>query len=220
MPEITLMSDPRVAAVPVRECGEPLADVRRVPRLLVDGRAADPAGAYAHLRQGLLERLLAAQSALPPGLRLLFIEGYRPPELQRHYFERYSAGLRAAHPAWSDGEIRTAASRYVSPPDVAPHSAGAAVDLTLVDTDGRELDMGTPVNANPEESDGACYREAANIPAGARAHRDALGAALASAGLVNYPTEWWHWSYGDRYWALHAGAPAALYGPRDLPESP
>jgi len=216
MPEITLMSDPRVAAVPVSECGEPLTDVRHTPRLLVDGRAADPAGAYAYLRQGLLERLLTAQSALPPGLRLLFIEGYRPPELQRHYFERYSARLRAAHPAWSAGEVRAAASRYVSPPELAPHSAGAAVDLTLADADGRELDMGTPWDATPEESARACYTEAANIPAEARAHRDALGAALTSAGLVNYPTEWWHWSYGDRYWALHTGAPAALYGPRDL----
>ncbi|MEU0844780.1 M15 family metallopeptidase [Streptomyces sp. NPDC005962] len=220
MPEITLMSDPRVAAVPVRECGEPLTDVRHVPRLLVDGRAADPAGAYAHLRQGLLERLLTAQSALPPGLRLLFIEGYRPPELQRHYFARYSARLRAAHPTWADGEIRAAASRYVSPPELAPHSAGAAVDLTLADADGRELDMGTPWDATPEESARACYTEAANIPAEARARRDALVAALTSAGLVNYPTEWWHWSYGDRYWALHTGAPAALYGPRPLPQTP
>jgi len=30
---------------------------------------------------------------------------------------------------------------------------------------------------------------------------------------VNYPTEWWHWSYGDRYWAFVTGAPHALYGP-------
>jgi zinc D-Ala-D-Ala dipeptidase len=30
---------------------------------------------------------------------------------------------------------------------------------------------------------------------------------------VNYPTEWWHWSYGDRYWAVMTDAPAALYGP-------
>ena len=34
-------------------------------------------------------------------------------------------------------------------------------------------------------------------------------------GTMNYPTEWWHWSYGDRYWALLTGAPAALYGPVD-----
>jgi D-alanyl-D-alanine dipeptidase len=40
-----------------------------------------------------------------------------------------------------------------------------------------------------------------------------LGAALTAAGLVNYPTEWWHWSFGDRYWALATGAGAALYGP-------
>ena len=32
---------------------------------------------------------------------------------------------------------------------------------------------------------------------------------------MNYPTEWWHWSYGDRYWALVTGAPAAHYGPVD-----
>jgi D-alanyl-D-alanine dipeptidase len=36
---------------------------------------------------------------------------------------------------------------------------------------------------------------------------------LSAQGLVNYPTEWWHWSYGDRYWALVTGAPHAPYGP-------
>ena len=36
---------------------------------------------------------------------------------------------------------------------------------------------------------------------------------LSGAGLVNYPTEWWHWTYRDRYWALMTDAPAALYGP-------
>jgi zinc D-Ala-D-Ala dipeptidase len=30
---------------------------------------------------------------------------------------------------------------------------------------------------------------------------------------VNYPTEWWHWSYGDRYWAYQSGARAARFGP-------
>ncbi len=33
-----------------------------------------------------------------------------------------------------------------------------------------------------------------------------------AAGFVNYPTEWWHWSYGDRYWALLTGSPHAVYG--------
>ena len=47
-------------------------------------------------------------------------------------------------------------SRFVSPVDVAPHVAGAAVDLTLVDVCGEELDLGTPIDATPEESDGRC----------------------------------------------------------------
>lgn len=217
MTEIVLMSDPRVAAVPVRECGEPLVDVRRDGSLLVDERKwQDTAGAFAQLRAGVLDRLRTAQAQLPPGTRLLFVEGYRPPSLQRHYFEEYAAQLRAARPEWDAEQVRSAASRYVSPPEIAPHSAGAAVDLTLADDDGRELDLGTRMNATPEESAGACYTHADNISDEARAHRQLLSAALTATGLVNYPTEWWHWSYGDRYWALNTGAAVARYGPREL----
>ena len=212
---IVLMSDRRVAAIPVADCGEPLVDVRGT--LLVDDRRADPAGAFAHLRQGVLDRLLYAQSLLPEGLRLLFIEGYRPPDLQQQYFEQYADELRTANPTWPHDQVHEAASRYVSPPEIAPHSAGAAVDLTLVDADGHELDMGTRVNASPEESDGACYTSANSISPQARTNRTTLANALSTAGLVNYATEWWHWSHGDRYWALMAQQPAALYGPRDLP---
>ncbi|KUM99536.1 dipeptidase [Streptomyces yokosukanensis] len=217
MNEIVLMADPRVAAVPVTDCGEPLVDVRRHDALAVDSRRAEPSGAFAHLRQGVLDRLLKAQELLPDGVRLLFVEGYRPPALQRRYFDTYAGTLRAGHPNWSPQRIRVAASRYVSPPEIAPHSAGAAVDLTLVHADGRELDMGTRVNADPEESDGACCTDAAAIAPQARANRRVLGDALGAVGLVNYPTEWWHWSYGDRYWALRTGAAGALYGPRELP---
>ncbi|GAA3483609.1 hypothetical protein GCM10018966_081410 [Streptomyces yanii] len=88
--------------------------------------------------------------------------------------------------------------------------------MTLGDADGRELDMGTPIDAAPEESAGACYAQADNISDEARSHRDILGTALTAAGLVNYPTEWWHWSYGDRYWALQTGAAVARFGPMEL----
>ncbi|MET7982151.1 M15 family metallopeptidase [Streptomyces sp. NPDC005281] len=216
MPSIVLMSDPKIAAIPVVDCGEPLLDVRTREPFPVDARRRDDTGAFAHLREGVLNRLVAAGGLLPDGMRLLFVEGYRPPSSQRLYFERYAAGLRARHPGWDDGRLRDEASRYVSPPEIAPHSAGAAVDLTLVDAAGRELDMGTPVNASPEDSEGACYTAADGISGAAREHRRFLAAALNAVGLVNYPTEWWHWSYGDRYWALATGAAHAIYGPREL----
>ncbi|KOV00663.1 MULTISPECIES: M15 family metallopeptidase [Streptomyces] len=210
---IILMSDPRVAAIPVVDNGEPLADVRGGGKLLLDDRRSDPAYAFAHLRSGVLDRLLQAQLLLPEGLRLLVVEGFRPPALQQRYFEEYAAELRAAHVDWPAEELRAQTSRYVSPPDIAPHSAGAAVDLTLVTSDGTELDMGTRVNASPEESRGHCYTLADGLTHLTRLHRATLNRALTAAGLVNYPTEWWHWSFGDRYWALMTGKPAALYGP-------
>ncbi|MFJ4582463.1 M15 family metallopeptidase [Streptomyces echinatus] len=191
MTEIVLMSDPKVAAVPVQECGERLVDVRRDSPLLVDERKLlDSGGTFAYLRKEVLGRLVEAQAQLPPGIRLLFVEGYRPPSLQRRYFDSYADHLRAGNPDWSAERLRSAASRYVSPPEIAPHSAGAAVDLTLADADGRELDLGTRMNATPEESAGACYTHADSISDGARAHRHTLSSALTAAGLVNYPTEW------------------------------
>ncbi|WP_414167221.1 M15 family metallopeptidase [Streptoverticillium reticulum] len=212
MSEIVLMSDPKVAAIPVRECRERLVDARG-SGLLVDESRQDAAGHFAHVRKNILERLLSAQAALPDGLRLLLVEGYRPPQLQEQYFAEYAEQLRAENPRWTDEQVHSAASRYVSPPEVAPHPAGAAVDITLADADGRELDLGTRTNSTPEESAGACYMDAANISSLHRARRQVLAAAMSGAGFVNYPTEWWHWSHRDRYWALVTGAPAAAYGP-------
>ncbi|MEV0719716.1 M15 family metallopeptidase [Asanoa sp. NPDC050611] len=211
-----LISDPRVAAVPLDDNGEALVDLRTVESLAVDSRLADARGAYAQLREGALERLLSAQRALPRGLRLLVVEAYRPLRLQESYFDDYRAELRSRFPAWDEPRVFEEASKYVSPPAVAPHSTGGTIDLTLAGPDGRELDMGTAVNDSPVASGNACFTAAAHIPAPARRNRYVLGAALRSAGFVNYPTEWWHWSFGDRYWALAMGAPRTRYGPVDL----
>lgn len=197
-----LLSDPRVAAVPVRDAGEALVRLD-----------ADFGPARAWVRRGLGERLRTARDALPAALRLRVMEGHRPVRRQRSIIATYSTHIRRLHPGLPEAELRRLTSRFVSPVEVAPHVAAAAVDLTLVDPEGVELDMGTPIDATPEQSGGACYFAAEGIDADARERRELLAKVLGSAGLVNYPTEWWHWSYGDRYWALTTGAPAALYGP-------
>jgi D-alanyl-D-alanine dipeptidase len=200
-----LLSDDRVAAVPVVECGEPLV---RLPRSLGPARAL--------VRAGVAERLERAQADLPAGLSLRVVEGHRTVADQSSILARYGAEARAAHP-WLDAEdIRELTSRFVAPVAVAPHVAGAAVDLTLVDVCGDELDLGTPIDATPEESDGRCWFAAAGIGADARAHRELLRRVLSAQGLVNYPTEWWHWSFGDRYWALLTQSATARYGAIDV----
>lgn len=197
-----LLSDPRVSAVPVVDNGEPLVRL---------DRAISPLGAL--VRSGLADRLHAAHLALPPGIGLLVVEGHRSPADQQAIITSYAAELCAQRPGVSSAELTRLTSRFVAPLAVAPHVAGAAVDLTLVDACGEALDLGTPIDATPEQSDGRCYFAADGIGADAHAHRQLLARVLGGVGLVNYPTEWWHWSFGDRYWALTTGAEHALYGP-------
>jgi D-alanyl-D-alanine dipeptidase len=200
-----LLSDPRVSAVPVRDTGEALVALD-----------ASFGPAHALVRAELADRLSAAQELLPRGIALRVVEGHRAAAAQQAIIARYSGEVCAAHPGISAADLDQLVSRFVAPLAVAPHVAGAAVDLTLVDACGDELDLGTPVDATPEQSDGTCYFAADGISPDARAHRRLLAAVLTPVGLVNYPTEWWHWSFGDRYWALSVGAPAALYGPLDV----
>jgi len=39
-----------------------------------------------------------------------------------------------------------------------------------------------------------------------------LASAMARAGFVRHPGEWWHFSWGDQLWAWQAGVPQARYG--------
>jgi D-alanyl-D-alanine dipeptidase len=220
MPPFVSLSDPRVASLFVRECGEPLVDLRDTGAIRIDPRLADERDAYAHVRLSVADRLVAAQSQLPRGLRLLVIEGYRPYALQERYFASSMARIARANPDWPAERVRAEAATYVSPPEVAPHVAGGAVDLTLCTVDGAELPMGTAVNATPPEYDTACFTTSALIDAEARGNRGILIEAMTATGFVNYPSEWWHWSYGDRYWAFVAGPNHARYGPAALEPAP
>lgn len=207
----TLIADPRVTGIAIRDNAEPVVDLATCGVACASTSRSHRAGRL--VRAGVAERLVAADAALPPGVRLLVLEGLRSPQSQQAIFASYSRRLRAELPGVDEEELRQLVSRYVAPLDVAPHVAGAAVDVTLVDGEGRRLRLGTAVDATPEESRNAIAFDADNISAEARDSRTLLAAELGSAGLVNYPTEWWHWSYGDRYWAHVTGADHACYGP-------
>jgi zinc D-Ala-D-Ala dipeptidase len=214
---VVLMSDPRVGAIPIVESGEPMSDLVTVESVRTESRGHSQAGVQCLVRERVARALVAASDALPGGLRFLVVEGYRPPELQRLLFDRTVEGLALAHPELSDEQVRVLASRFTAPPDGAPpHTTGGAVDITLCDSTGQELDMGSPVNSGPEQSRGRCFTAATDLDRTQRRNRDLLISTLTGAGFANYPTEWWHWSLGDRYWCLATNGTTARYGTKHL----
>ena len=75
----------------------------------------------------------------------------------------------------------------------SPHSRGAAVDLTLIDAAGRELDMGTGFDAFTPLS----HHASLDVSRAAQANRFTLLGIMTAAGWDFYRNEWWHYQLFD-----------------------
>jgi D-alanyl-D-alanine dipeptidase len=75
----------------------------------------------------------------------------------------------------------------------SPHSMGAAVDLTLIDMSGAELDMGTAFDAFTPLS----HHGALEISPAAQRNRAILLGLMTAAGWDFYRNEWWHYQLFD-----------------------
>jgi D-alanyl-D-alanine dipeptidase len=73
------------------------------------------------------------------------------------------------------------------------HSRGIAIDLTLVDRDGRALDMGTGFDDMTPQS----HHGRTDLPAEAQRNRALLLGLMVAAGWTHYPDEWWHYQLPD-----------------------
>lgn len=209
---IILISDPKVLEIPIQENNDPLVDIRDFTEILVDARESEVSNSYFMLRKSVVDLLLSATKYLPRDICFLIVEGHRSLSLQKRYFKEYLKKLKIIYPSWNKEQIYKEVSKFVAPPKFTPpHSTGGAIDLTLATSIDNELDMGTSLSASPEESDNGCFTSAENISDLAKENRRLLVDAMSKVGFVNYPTEWWHWSYGDRYWAHQVGNPFALF---------
>lgn len=159
---------------------------------------------------------MEAADYLPYGYKIEVKEAYRPLSLQRGFFEEAIQYYKNQHPLKNEKEIYKLACQYVAPVEVAGHPTGGAIDITLI-KDGVELDMGSEFNEAPIEPQNLSHLHSTYINALAKENRKILIDCLEKVGFVNYPAEWWHWSYGDRYWAFQNNCDA-LYSPIDVNE--
>ncbi len=88
---------------------------------------------------------------------------------------------------------------YVAPPQKGSmHNRGSAVDLTLLDTHGKEIDMGTPFDTFSEKA----HYDYKNLPKNILIHRQILRQVLEQVGFIGIRTEWWHFSYKLKQYEL------------------
>lgn len=194
----------RLGRIPIRECGEPLVDLREAcPGVLLTCKLP-------FVRASVAEMVRKAQDALPDGIRLKIHTALRTMEQQSAGYWNHVKGLSEKHPEWPRSVLRREANKFWHPPDMkAPpgHTTGGAVDVGLVDAAGRDLDHASTVVVGISSQPTYCRY----LTPQAYANRRILIVAMSAAGFSNCADEWWHWSYGDSAWAGRTGAPYAIY---------
>ena len=114
----------------------------------------------------------AIELARPLGLRFKIFDAFRPTEAQWRLWHAFASDEFVADPRRG-----------------SPHSRGAAVDLTLVDAQGRELDMGTGFDAFTTQA----HHARTDISADAQRNRALLLGIMTAAGWDFFKNEWWHY---------------------------
>jgi D-alanyl-D-alanine dipeptidase len=164
-----------------------LVEVRKIsPSILLDLRYATAdnfvgkilyPGPFCFLQKNTALRLDRVQKKVKKkGLRLKVFDGYRPLSVTKILWE-----------ALPD-------PRYCADPLVgSKHNRGAAVDLTLVDSEGRELAMPSGFDEMGEKVH-CCFMGGSDE---ALRHRQLLQDAMINEGFNLMETEWWHFDDPD-----------------------
>jgi zinc D-Ala-D-Ala dipeptidase len=210
-----LIKDELLVKIPIVDNGEKLADLKKYTSLVKfsPGKYIKKEGKESiiesrYVREDVAKKLLLAQSFLPKGFIFVIRCGYRSLAIQKRIYERMYLKVKMKHPSRGPNQIREETSKMVAPPDIVPpHSTGGAIDLSVAGTDGKLLKMGTRLGQFDKKTE----TDSEYISKEEKKNRLILSKAMEKAGFVNYPTEWWHWSYGDRYWAAAKKKKYSIY---------
>ena len=144
----------------------------------------------AYLRYGTVNKLIAVSEDLAQlGLSLKIWDGFRPVSAQFRLWEVCPDPAFVANPQKG----------------FSSHSRGSTVDITLVDTDGNELEMPTGFDDFSKKAD----RDYSDCTETAASHAELLEILMEKHGFRGYSAEWWHFSDTDEYPVEETFAPPA-----------
>jgi len=202
--------------ISIEECGEPLVDVTNFgfvlePVYYIAGLSSAP---EILLRKSVAIRLATARDQIAP-FNFKIWDGWRSREVQHKIYLKYWKELKAEHPQWPEDRLHMQMRAYVGvatdPNSIPLHSTGGAVDLTIVDGKGFELDMGTKFDHfGPNAA--ALYYENIEGNELIRDNRRLLRNPLSKVEFRFDEDEWWHFDYGNQIWASALNKSKAIYG--------
>ncbi len=224
----------------IKDCGEPLVPipldqfvVEQPPPYLKLGADYQGKSPY-YLRQGVLKSLENAQASLQQeyGWSLKIFFSYRPVSVQRFMVD-YTYRQLLTSQNLVETELTHQQRQQIlekvyqiwavpseNPATPPPHSTGAAIDLTLIDSQGNPLDIGGEIDELSERSQPNYYAQSTLLEHQIyHQQREILYQAMRNAGFHRHPGEWWHFSLGDQMWAYqesqnqpHLSSICARYG--------
>ena len=134
-----------------------------------------------------LEAAAAWLAQARPGFGLLVLDALRPQRVQEAI--------------WAEVAGTPAQAYFAEPGRGSIHSFGMAVDVTLINADGQESDMGSGYDEMSLLSHpmlDAEHLALGVLSAAQLTERGWLHAAMARGGFRAIATEWWHFDHGDR----------------------
>lgn len=171
-----------------------------------------------YLRQQAAKQLIQALSTLPKDYSFILYDGFRPLQVQSFLFESVQSEIQKNNPHWTTEQIRKETLKYVAFPSIkkdypAPHLTGGAIDLTLGNSFGQALDLGTAFDETNFKSATTYFEAHPNENREAFKNRRILFHSMTDVGFQNYEEEWWHYDFGNVTWARKAHEQQAIYGP-------
>jgi len=202
--------------IKIKECKEPLVDIKKIcPDLIIDldsRRMKKEKTVY--LRKTAAEMICQAKNYLPKNMTFIIGDAWRPQSVQKEIFSKFVKRFTKKYPAWPKSKIIKEVEKYVAPFEgryASGHMTGGAIDLRLW-KNGRKI---------PMKSSKLSYQENSKpfqpkLPFYIQRNRQIMFNALKKAGFSNCSNEYWHWSYGDVWWAKRNKKKIAIYGNFDI----
>ena len=222
-----------VGAIPIQGSQEKLCAIpKSFPRFEPHAYQSigAPYGSFSpySLRQSVITRLCQAQqtlNSLKPGYQLKIFDGYRPLSVQSYMVDhtlKIVTKKRGYLNPITDDQKKSAMREVLKvwaipnndPLAPPPHSTGAAIDLTIIDSEGKQLEMGCPIDHMGVEAESNYYTEkTGRFERIVNKNRHLLADSMESAGFHRLPHEWWHFSYGDQWWSFLRSMRTRSYPP-------